>query len=92
MKNYIDSEMADKWRSIADKWKQANCLLLDIRLELLRDIGVRSGPAIETVNRAIRETALSYEYTPQSEWTGGDSLDPNNFKYRFPHIMEGGEA
>ena len=88
MRNYIDDETAKKWRLIADKWKQANCLLLDIRLELMRDIGVTSGKAMEKTNKAIRETAVSYEFTPQSEWMGGDSLDSDNFKYRPPHIMK----
>lgn len=27
-----------------------------------------------------------YWYFPQSEWTGGDSLDPKNFVEREPHI------
>jgi hypothetical protein len=29
----------------------------------------------------------SYFYHPQPEWTGGDSSDPANTKYREPHIV-----
>lgn len=89
---YIDNETAKNWQDVAQQWKKANCILLDIRLALIKDMGVAGGPALDAINKAIRETAMSYEFTPQSEWMGGNSLDPDNFRYREPHIMEGGEA
>lgn len=87
---YIDNETAKNWQDIAQQWKKANCILLDIRLALMKDMGINAGPAIEAVNKAIRETAMAYEFSPQSEWMGGDSLDTKNFRYRQPHIMTGG--
>ncbi len=30
---------------------------------------------------------LAYFLTPQREWTGGNSADPKNYKFRYPHIF-----
>ncbi len=36
---------------------------------------------------ALRVRGLLYFLTPQREWTGGDSADPKNYKFRYPHIF-----
>lgn len=40
------------------------------------------------IDRAETFRGLSYFLTPQTEWTGGDSSNPKNFRVNAPHIAE----
>jgi len=84
----IDDTTADKWQRLATLWREANSNLEQIRLELLTELHITEGKPLEVVEEALNATnGQAYMFTPQSEWTGGDSSDPKNFKFRQPHIM-----
>jgi len=85
----IDQTTAEKWQRLSSLWREANNTLEQIQLELLTEIGLSgSCKAIVAVEKALQATnGQAYMFTPQSEWMGGDSSDPKNFKFRQPHIM-----
>lgn len=85
---YIDEETAAKWRRLARLWREASQRLETIRLELLTELNVTEGRAIEEAEQAIDAVKGNcYMFTPQSEWTGGDSEVAENHKIRPPHIV-----
>jgi hypothetical protein len=84
----IDTATADKWHRLATFWREVNERLEQIRLELLTDLEITEGRPLEEVDAALSAcNGNAYMFAPQSEWTGGDSSDPVNFKWRAPHIL-----
>ena len=87
MARNISEADAARWQRLADMFRTAEKALADAPLVLM-DLGApMDGGAYEALRRA--EEALrgqAYMFTPQPEWTGGDSLDPANFRIRAPHI------
>lgn len=87
---YINEEDADKWRRAARLWQEVDNKVNEIRLILMLELAVTEGPAVETLDAALDTIAgNSYMFTPQSEWTGGDSTLEENHKTRAPHIAQG---
>jgi len=87
MSRHITPAKADQWSVIANKLRQASELLGECHVLLACDLGITEGKPMEAVVKAEDAVSgLAYMFTPQSEWTGGDSSDPNNFKFRPPHI------
>ena len=87
MSMHIDPKEAAHWSSIAEKLRQVSQLIGECRLTLMLELNVLEGPPSELIDNI--ESAInggSYLFTPQTEWTGGDSSDPKNFKTRLPHI------
>jgi|ETNvirnome_2_300_1030623.scaffolds.fasta_scaffold148832_1 hypothetical protein len=87
---YIDEATADKWARLSILWREASERLETIRLELLTELHVAEGKPLDVTNAAIDAVSgNAYMFHPQPEWTGGDSSDPKNTKFRKPHIAEG---
>ena len=84
---HIDEKTADKWQKIASLLKTAKKAVDEAASILLLELGVAEGAATTTIREAQDALAgQSYMFTPQSEWTGGDSMLSENFKWRKPHI------
>lgn len=80
---HIDETQAKHWQTIAMKLRQASDLLSECQLTLMLHLNVTEGPANDRLNAVEHElNGLSYLFTPQSEWTGGES-----FKIRPPHVL-----
>lgn len=83
----IDTATADQWHRLSNLWREASERLEQIRLELLTELNITEGRAVEEIEGALEAVqGNAYMFAPQSEWTGGDSSDPNNFKWNAPHI------
>ncbi|MAG28102.1 hypothetical protein CMI47_21460 [Candidatus Pacearchaeota archaeon] len=86
---HIDTETAEKWQRLATLWREAHERLEMIRLELLTELHVTEGRALQEIGMALDATSgNAYMFTPQSEWTGGDSSQAENFKWRAPHVVK----
>lgn len=86
----ITPKTAANWSQIANCLRQASDLIDKAHLTLLLELGVTDGPPLEKIVGLTEEIAgLAYMFTPQAEWTGGDSSDPKNFKHTLPHIARG---
>lgn len=85
---YIDEEEAAQWREICESLREVARQLPRVAVTLVR-LGQTDGRVYAAVKAA--EDALSgliYNCTPQTEWTGGSSHDPNpapQHKTRAPH-------
>ena len=87
MSERIDEKTADKWQKIATLLKTAKEAVDEAAVALLVELNVTGGAAATAIHEAQDALAgHSYMFTPQSEWTGGDSMLPNNFKWCKPHI------
>jgi len=87
MATKIDKSQAEHWSDIASKLRQIEQLVSDCQLTLLLKLHITDGKALKTINDIAETTnGMAYMFTPQSEWTGGDSSNPNNFKFTMPHI------
>jgi len=83
----IDNSQAEHWSDIASKLRQISQLLDDCQLTLLLKLHVSDGKALKAIDDiAESSNGMAYLFTPQSEWIGGDSSNPNNFKFTLPHI------
>lgn len=86
----ITREQAEQWEHLATLWKQASATLSEIEQCLMLEMGIVAGNPLDAIRKALDATnGQSYMFTPQSEWTGGDSMNPKNFKFRPPHIING---
>ena len=86
----ITPKTADHWSRIATCLRQASELIDKAHLTLVMELAVLDGKPLETIERLTEEiSGLAYMFTPQTEWTGGDSSDPKNFKHALPHIARG---
>lgn len=87
MAERIPDEQAQHWAEIASNLRQISELIGQCQLVLLLKLNITEGKALEALN-AIEQavSGQSYMFTPQTEWTGGDSADPKNFKPTLPHI------
>ena len=89
MKHRIEKEQAEHWGQIAMNLAKISGLISECQLILLLKLDI-SNPEAKPLKAidAIAEAASgqSYMFCPQTEWTGGDSSDPKNFKINLPHI------
>lgn len=86
----IPKETADEWANIANLLSEASRLIEEAHTTLLLDLNITDGKPLEAIDKARDAlSGLSYMFTPQTEWTGGDSSDPKNFKFNLPHIARG---
>lgn len=84
---HIDEKTADKWQKIATLLKTAKEAVDEAAVALLTELNIAEGAATIAIQEAQDALAgHSYLFTPQSEWTGGDSTLSKNFKWRKPHI------
>jgi hypothetical protein len=85
---HIDEQTAEKWQRLAHLWREATERLGTIRLELLTELHVTEGRAIQEAERALEAVqGNAYMFSPQPEWTGGDPCELENHKIRPPHIV-----
>ena len=83
----MNEQQIQLWRECADKLRQASSLLDDVDLTLCLELDAPSN-AVDRLRTAIDTlSGLPYLFTPQTQWTGGDSSDPSNFKTVPPHIV-----
>ncbi|CAB4162736.1 hypothetical protein UFOVP785_100 [uncultured Caudovirales phage] len=84
---YITPEQSAQWQELADKLQAMSKLADECYMLLVLDMDIRGGKPLERI-QAIQELVggESYMFTPQTEWTGGDSAKPENFKDRLPHV------
>lgn len=91
MSRYIDSKEQEAWDSIKSDLAEAYSLISQAEVKAIVALN-REGKEQKVCGRIsnVRQelAGLSYLCTPQSEWTGGDSSCPDNFRYRAPHISE----
>jgi hypothetical protein len=90
MKPYISESEANEYRRLS-----ALAASIESQLEELAVAAVKSNipdtskiAILDWIKRAETFRGLSYFLTPQTEWTGGDSQNPENFKLRAPHIVK----
>jgi len=87
MDPYISPDDAAKWRRLADKLKTISELVTDCHVIALLELGITEGRPRERIEAlSDASSGLSYLFTPQTEWMGGDSTSPDNYKVRLPHI------
>lgn len=88
MTRYLSKSEEKEWQELADLWRVATSAVEEIQLKLMLDMGITHGPAMNAVS-AARDCLAgnAYMFTPQPEWTGGDSMLDENYKIRAPHIM-----
>jgi len=88
MKNRITTETAATYRDLAAQAKAIEDALAAFLLATVQaDIPEKAKLAtMDWVKRAETFRGLSYFLTPQTEWTGGDSLDERNHVTMSPHI------
>lgn len=90
MSRYISTEERKTWDGMSEDLERAYSLvsaahfkaITELDHECSKNARNRIGHAKEVLS------GLSYLCKPQSEWTGGDSEDPANFKVRAPHISD----
>lgn len=83
----LTPEQAELWLDMSRKLRQASELLSEVEVTLVLKLGITEGNAVERLSAADEAlSGLSYMFYPQSEWTGGDSTNPKNFKMVEPHI------
>lgn len=76
------------WSTIADKLDKASKLVNDCMMILMLDLAVFKGRPYQALEEAQESlNGLAYQFTPQSEWTGGPP-EANNYKIRLPHIAK----
>ena len=87
IERHIDEKTADKWQKIASLLKTAKQAVDEAAVTLLAELNITKGAATTAIQEAQDALAgHSYLFTPQSEWTGGDSTLSENFRWRKPHI------
>lgn len=87
MRTRINGQTADQWAKCAALWRIATQALDDMEVLLLLEMGQTDGKPMDVLSKAIDSVSgNSYMFTPQPEWTGGDSADPKNTVYVEPHI------
>lgn len=87
MAQSIDDQEAELWQKLATKLGQISNLISDCQFILLMQLHRKNGKPLKAIENIIDATAgMSYLFNPQTEWTGGDSKDPKNFKHTLPHI------
>jgi hypothetical protein len=90
MNSKLSVSQAEHWSGVAKKLQQVSALIEECRLDLLLKLNITEGRPLEAIDRiADAVNGQSYMFTPQTEWTGGDSSDPKNFKVNLPHIAKG---
>ncbi len=91
MSRYIDEDERGKWVTIAEQLAEAYSLISQAEVSAILTLN-KDGNEAKVCHRIsdVRQelAGLSYLCLPQQEWTGGDSSDSGNFKYRPPHISE----
>jgi hypothetical protein len=87
MAERIAPETAAKWSQVAAKLKQISELACECRMILMLELEIVDGKPMKIIE-TIEDSASgqSYMFTPQTEWTGGDSSNPKNFKETLPHV------
>lgn len=87
MAQKIDDQKAKLWQELSTKLGEIDSLISDCRLTLILKLNITEGKPLKAIENIIDATAgMSYLFNPQTEWTGGDSKDPKNFKHTLPHI------
>ena len=87
MAERIPNETAALWSQLATNLNQISKLAEDCRLIVLLQLNLTDGPALKAVEEIIdAASGQGYMFTPQTEWTGGDSSNPKNFKPTLHHI------
>jgi hypothetical protein len=87
MAERITDQQAEHWSNIASKLRQVSSLIGDCRLLLMLQLNMTAGRPLEAIEKLEDASAgMSYLFTPQTEWTGGDSSNHDNFKHTLPHI------
>ena len=85
MAERIDKQTEAQWTNAAQLIREAKASLEGARVVLV--IMERSGKALDRLDGALNAcNGLSYLFTPQYEWIGGDSLDDKNHVATLPHI------
>lgn len=82
----IDKKTADCWSQLAAKLKQISELADQCELILLLRLNGEEKPLKVIRNILDAVNGQAYMFTPQTEWTGGDPSDSNNYKCNLPHI------
>lgn len=85
---YLTPDQIQVWDTVSVQLRAAReaidnafyCALLSLPSEQTEKLI----PVLQKLSEEL--SGLPYLSTPQSEWMGGDSTDPKNFKYRPPHI------
>jgi len=84
MVKYIDGKEQKHWSELSSKLKQISELTSDCQLLLMLEMGHTDGKALAAIdNIESAVNGLSYRFTPQSEWIGG-----NQWRVRAPHIAQ----
>lgn len=88
-KHELSEKDAEIWRKCADQLRTAHEAVSDVQVTLLTKLGITAGAPLERVEQVLENLGgLSYLFTPQTTWKGGDSSDPKNFYSRPPHILD----
>tara|TARA_R110000787_G_scaffold6217_1_gene22086 strand:+ start:550 stop:825 length:276 start_codon:yes stop_codon:yes gene_type:complete len=91
MNHYLTKPEIDDLLSLSEKAKEIESLISDLTVASILSKNIddeTKSNILDWIKRAETFKGLSYFLTPQSEWTGGDSTDESNFKYRKPHICK----
>lgn len=87
MAKIIPDDQAKNWSDIAQNLKKIEELISECQMIMLLKLNRNHGKAIDVINKiADSVSGQSYMFTPQTEWIGGDSQNPKNFKPTIPHI------
>lgn len=90
MNHYLTPEERAACQSLADKARQIATLMGELVVEAITSEHLTTEErlaVLEWDKRAENYKGFAYFLTPQSEWTGGDSSDPKNTKFRKPHLF-----
>ncbi len=90
MSRYIDTEERMIWDSLSRDLEQAFSLVSAAHYKAITELDHNTSKRARNRLGTAKEvlSGLSYLFTPQSEWMGGDSQDAANFKTRAPHISD----
>ena len=89
MSKEIDEKQYKSWSIIAGKLRQISELIGDCEVILMLDLKIVEGKAFERIQDIIEAVnGQAYMFSPQSLWTGGDSMDGRNFIPTLPHIAK----
>ena len=91
MSKMIDEKQAKYWGIISGKLEKMSSLIHECELILMLDLKITEGKPFDKIKDIIYAVSgQAYMFMPQSQWTGGNSLEGKNFSETLPHIAKKG--